>query len=90
MHDKEYYERLVYEKAKKYAAKDDNMHCDRGDRGDDAKYREGWWLWSEHGAPGAGKNKAPSYYCIEEVHTEKKGPSQKNQKDQNRRINYYQ
>jgi hypothetical protein len=45
MHDKEYYERLVYEKAKKYAAKDDDMHHDRDDRGDNAKYREGWWLW---------------------------------------------
>jgi hypothetical protein len=45
MHDKEYYEILVYEKAKKYTAKDDDMHHDRGDRGDDAKYHEGWWLW---------------------------------------------
>jgi hypothetical protein len=34
-------ERLVCEKAKKYAAKDDDMHRDQGDRGDDAKYREG-------------------------------------------------
>jgi hypothetical protein len=31
MHDKEYYERLVYENAKKYAAKDDDMHHDQGD-----------------------------------------------------------
>jgi hypothetical protein len=45
MHDKEYYERLVYEKAKKYAAKDNDIHRDQGDRGDDAKYHEGWWLW---------------------------------------------
>jgi hypothetical protein len=45
MHDKEYYEKLVYENAKKYAAKDDDMHHDRGDQGDDAIYREGWWFW---------------------------------------------
>jgi hypothetical protein len=45
MHDKEYYEKLVYEKEKKYAAEDDDMHRDQGDRDDDAKYREGWWLW---------------------------------------------
>jgi hypothetical protein len=43
MHDKEYYERLVYEKAKKYDVKDNDRRRDRGDRGDDAKYREGWW-----------------------------------------------
>jgi hypothetical protein len=45
MHEKEYYERLVYKKANKYAVKDDHMHRDQGDRGDNAKYREGWWLW---------------------------------------------
>jgi hypothetical protein len=45
MHDKEYYERLVYEKEKKYVAKDDDRRRDRGDRGDDAKYHEVWWLW---------------------------------------------
>jgi hypothetical protein len=72
MHDKEYYERLVYEKAKKYAAKDDDMHDDRGD--DDAKYREGWWLWREHGAPGAGKNKDPRTIASKKFTPRKKIP----------------
>jgi hypothetical protein len=31
MHDKEYYERLVNEKAKKYTAKDDDGRRDRDD-----------------------------------------------------------
>jgi hypothetical protein len=45
MHDKEYYELFVYNKAKKYAAKDDDRRHDWGDRGDDAKYQEWWWSW---------------------------------------------
>jgi hypothetical protein len=31
-------------------------------------------------AQGAGKNKAPPYYCIEEAHAQKEGPSQEKPK----------